>query len=341
VAGLAAVLLAVTGCSSSAGSKPRAAARPTTAAPTTPPPPPPQIWPLTGVQTTALVNRPALAVKIENSIDARPQTGLNDADMVWEELVEGGITRFAAVYNSTIPPEIGPVRSVRPMDPAIAAPLRGILAFSGGQRLFLNMVAKSGVQVLSQDAGDAGFYRSKRRYAPHNLYASPQKLLAQADAAHRAPPPAQFEFAKPGAQSTVATAGTPATSLRMTISGVSHPQWTWNAPTGKWLRSERTTPSVGADGARLAATNVVVLRVSVVLLHALDPAGNRVPETQLLGRGDALVASAGRTMPATWTKTAQNQHVVLTGADGTPVALTPGNTWIELVPKTTGPITVG
>ena len=82
--------------------------------------------------------RPALAVKIENSVDARPQSGLNAADVVWEEVVEGGITRFVAVYHSTLPPEIGPIRSVRPMDAAIAGPLHGLFAFSGGQGPFVD-----------------------------------------------------------------------------------------------------------------------------------------------------------------------------------------------------------
>src|SRR3954447_25443220 len=98
----------------------------------------PHAWPLTGVPVDAVPSRPALAVKIENSIDARPQTGLNAADIVWEEVVEGGITRFVAVYHSTLPEEIGPVRSVRPMDPAVAAPLHGLLAFSGGVQAYVD-----------------------------------------------------------------------------------------------------------------------------------------------------------------------------------------------------------
>lgn len=343
---LTAVLLAATGCSSFADGKPEASATHTTAtrttaAPTTTPPPPPPVWPLTGVPTTALVNRPALAVKIENSIDARPQTGLNAADMVWEEVVEGGITRFVAVYNSTVPTEIGPVRSVRPMDPAIALPLHGVLAFSGGAAWILQIVKRSGVQTLSEDAGNAGFYRSRARSAPHNVYATPQKLMDQADAAHNAAPPAQFGFAPTGQQPTAVTAGTPATTLKMTLSGASHPVWTWNPAGNGWLRSENTTPSVGADGARLTATNVVVVRVDVVLTQGVDPAGNRVPETVLVGSGDALVASAGHTIAATWSKAAADQPLALRGADGSPVLLAPGTTWVELVPRTTGPITVG
>src|SRR3954465_1971113 len=93
-------------------------------------------------------------------------------DMVWEEVVEGGITRFVAVYQSTLPPEIGPVRSVRPMDPAIAGPLHGLIASSGGQRQYIDALAGAGLQVLSQDAGAGGFYRVTTRRAPHNVHAT-------------------------------------------------------------------------------------------------------------------------------------------------------------------------
>src|SRR3712207_2257043 len=102
-----------------------------------PVPPPAVLWPLTGVESEedADVDRPALAVKIENSVQARPQTGLGDADVVWEEVVEGGIARYVAVYHSSFPEQVGPVRSVRPMDAAIAAPLRGLFGRSEERRV--------------------------------------------------------------------------------------------------------------------------------------------------------------------------------------------------------------
>src|SRR3954470_11912264 len=179
LAGLA--LSTLVGCNRDDEATPAAADTPavttTSVAPPPPPPPPPVLCPLTGLESGAVPPHPALAVKIENSLDARPQTGLPSADLVWEEVVEGGITRFVAVYHSVLPTEIGPVRSVRPMDPAIAAPLHGILAFSGGQRPFVDAVAASGLQVLSQDAGAHGFYRVRVRPAPHNVYATPQTLL--------------------------------------------------------------------------------------------------------------------------------------------------------------------
>ncbi|MFW3171353.1 DUF3048 domain-containing protein [Geodermatophilus sp. CPCC 206100] len=304
-------------------------------------PPSAPAWPLTGVPTDAVPDRPALAVKIENSVDARPQTGLGAADVVWEQVVEGGIPRFVAVYHSTLPPEVGPVRSIRPMDPAIAAPLGGLLAFSGGVPPYVAAAQDAGLQVLSQDSGADGFSRTATRTAPHNVYAAPQILVEQADAAHRAAPGAQFDHAGAGAEPTAVAAGQPATSLDLTLSGVSHPRWAWSAADGRWLRSEGSTPAVEADGRRIGAANVVVLRVDVVATQARDPAGNPVPETILTGTGRALVASSGHAVEATWSKPGTGDRVSLTGADGDPVELAPGSTWIELVPNGGGAVATG
>ncbi|MGY1915832.1 DUF3048 domain-containing protein [Blastococcus sp. SYSU DS0973] len=290
-------------------------------------------WPLTGAPAGTVPDRPALAVKIENSAAARPQTGLSAADMVWEQVVEGGITRFVAVYHSTLPPEIGPVRSIRPMDPAIAAPLGGLLAFSGGVPAYVSAARDAGLQVLRQDSGADGFFRTRTRSAPHNVHAVPQTLLDQADATHRASPGAQFDHAATGGQSTAVAAGQPTTTLDLTLSGISSPQWTWSAADGRWLRAEGSTPAVEADGARIGATNVVVLRVDVVQTEARDPAGNPVPETILTGSGPALVASGGHTIEVTWSKPAVGDRVELIDADGDPLTLAPGTTWVELVPN--------
>jgi hypothetical protein len=305
-----------------------------------PPPPPPVLWPLTGLESGTVPPHPALAVKIENSLDARPQTGLGAADMVWEEVVEGGITRYVAVYHSVLPPEIGPVRSVRPMDPAIAGPLHGLFAFSGGQAPYVKAVADAGLQVLSSDNGNSGFHRVGSRSAPHNLYADPTALMAQADPQHQAAPTPQFDTAPTAGEATSVTAGTPAAALALTLSGSSHPNWTYSAPDGKWVRDENGTPAVEADGTPMRATNVVVLRVDVVTTDARDPAGNPVPETVLSGRGEALVATGGTSMPVTWVKDGVADRLVLLGPDGNPVRLAPGTTWVELVPNGGGAVTV-
>jgi len=341
VAGLGLGSLAACDSDATAPAATSAPATTTTPPPPPPPPPPPVLWPLTGLESGPAPPRPALAVKIENSFDARPQTGLNAADVVWEEVVEGGITRYVAVYHSNVPPEIGPVRSIRPMDPAIAAPLHGLFAFSGGQRQYIDAVAAAGLQVLSHDGGAAGFHRIRSRSAPHNVYADPNALFAQADPAHAAPPAPQFDYAAAGTEPTAVTGGTPAATVQLTLSRSSRPVWTWSQPDGRWVRAEGTTPAVEADGTPLRATNVVVLRVDVVATAAKDPAGNPVPETVMVGSGEALIATAGRTLPGRWTKNAVGDRLFLTGPDGNQVRLAAGNTWVELVPNGSGSVTVG
>ncbi|WP_233491651.1 DUF3048 domain-containing protein [Blastococcus sp. TBT05-19] len=340
----AAAALAVTaGLALTTGCAPEVsqAATPTTTTPAPPPPPPTFPWPLTGVATTDPVERPALAVKIENSPESRPQSGLNSADVVWEEVVEGGITRFVAVYHSTLPPEIGPIRSVRPMDAAIAAPLRGLFAFSGGQRPFVDAVSAAGLQVVSHDGGAGGFYREQSRYAPHNVYANPADFIAQADPAHLADPIEQFRMASAADQPSALGTGTPTAVVKLKLSGVSTPSWGWDPAQQSWMRFEGSTPATQADGQQLKATNVVVLRVDIVNTRYTDPAGNPVPETDMVGGGQALVATGGRTLQANWTKASASDRVVLTDAHGTPILLAPGNTWVELVPNRTGSVAVG
>jgi hypothetical protein len=307
---------------------------PSKAAPPTPAVPP--TWPLTGVAASEAPSRPALTVKIENSVDARPQTGLEQADMVWEEVVEGGITRFAAVFESQVPSEVGPVRSVRPMDPVIAGPTKGLIAFSGGQAGFVAKVRASPLQLFSQDSGSPGFYRkSGVAPAPHNLYGTPSVWWAHADSGHSAPPPRQFEFARSADQATALT-GAPATTIAVTMSGGEHPNWSWDAASGTWQRSEGSKPAVSRSGQRLQFTNVVTLGVRLVDTGTKDPAGNPVPETVLAGSGSGTVSSGGHTIPVTWSKGSDSEPVVLTTADGKPVLLAPGTTWVELVPGGSG-----
>ncbi|MFV2145681.1 MULTISPECIES: DUF3048 domain-containing protein [Isoptericola] len=298
------------------------------------------VWPLTGVEADEVADRPALAVKIENSREARPQTGLEQADMVWEEVVEGGITRYVAVFHSSVPDAVEPVRSVRPMDPAIVAPLGGILAYSGAQRPFIDAVDASGAQSVIMDAGDAGFRRNPARPAPHNVIGDPAAFLAQADGERSVPPPAQFAIADDPGEGTAASDGTPASSLEVVMSRMQTTGWQWDEDTGAWLRSEGTSPSMSTSGDQHSATNVVVLEVEVVNTEFRDASGAAVPETRLVGAsGTGVVASGGRTLEVEWSKGELADAVELT-AGGETVELEPGSTWVELMPATTGSLTV-
>ena len=313
-------------------------------APPTPTVPP--IWPLTGMPVTGEAsNRPALAVKIENTAEARPQEGLNEADLVWENIVEFEVSRFNVVYQSQVPGEIGPIRSVRPMDMPESAPLHGLFAYSGGQPGLLALAQQSGEQVFSFDSGNKAFYRVKSRPAPHNVYSHPADIWAQADPSRVAPTP-WFQFARSAAQASAATAGTPANTLSFKLSSYAHPSWTWDAASGTWLRFEGSAPATtqtsGAGESQIHAVNVL----TIVAAHPNTEfrAQNNAPVptyTLVNASGDGMLASGGRTIPVRWSKGAQDAPMVVTLADGSPAVFAPGNTWIEMVPQGTGSSTVG
>lgn len=308
----------------------------------TPPEPTiPITWPLTGVATEEVAARPAVAVKIENTSAARPQSGLEAADVVWETIVEFQVSRLVAVFHSQLPEEIGPIRSVRPMDMPIASPMHGLIVFSGGQAGILRLVDESPLQAISHDAGAPGLYRVSRRSAPHNVYGSLTDFIAQADADHSAAPAQQFRFALGAPSASAPLTGTPATTLAFRLSAQSRPTWTWDAGSGSWLRSEGDRPATAESGARLSAVNVV----SITAAHpdsGFDAQNNApVPTYVLEGEGDGVLATGGMTVPVRWTKAGRDEPLQLFLTTGEPALLAPGNTWVELVPAADGTLTIG
>jgi hypothetical protein len=312
-----------------------------TAPPSPTTPPAPIVWPLTGVQTGEVAARPAIAVKIENSHVARPQKGLEQADMVWETIIDFDVSRLVAVFQSQVPEDIGPIRSVRPMDMAIVKPLGGPLVFSGGQEGILDMVKDAGIQGMNNDYAAPGMYRSKERKAPHNVYGKVQTFIDNADGEHNKPPQAQFGFALTPDKASAVAAGTPAASVSFHLSSQSDPAWGWDPASNAWLRSEGSTPATVASGARISAVNVV----AIVANHPNSGFGAQngapVPTYDLVGDGTGLVATGGKVIEVTWHKGALEQPIQLTAKDGTPVTLAPGNTWVELVPAGSGSWALG
>lgn len=298
----------------------------------------PVVWPLTGLEGE-IVERPALAIKIETTRPARPQTGLEQADMVWEEMIEGGETRLNAIFHSSIPEEVGPIRSVRPMDAGIAAPLGGIIVFSGGQPQFVQQMRDSGMQVMSNDEGAAGMFRSSARRAPYNVHGNPAVFLENAAADRNLTPPAQFVFAPSLEQATAVVSGTPASELTARFPA-QQVTWSWDAASGRWLRTMSGSPHTVITGEQLSATNVVLLGVNIVDTGTQDVAGATVYETVMVDSGEATVATGGKVVTGTWSKAGLMDPVVLTTAEGATIELAPGNTWIELVPYEGGTISV-
>jgi hypothetical protein len=342
---IVAALLAAAGCGSQApASAPQVTVAPDMSrakiappAPVIPEPEPepePPRWPLTGVRTDKVAQRPAVAVKIENAAASRPHTGLHRADIVWEQVVEGGISRFVAVYHSDLPTAVGPIRSVRPMDPATVAPLGGILAASGGQGPFLRAVEGTGTQLLTNDDGDPGFWRSGARSAPHNVYGDVRTFTRQANERRTEPPPAQFEYAERRAEGT-ARQGKRARTADVRLSPAQRTTWTWNAEAEEYRRSDGGRPSM-SSGKRVDAHNVLVLGMEVSNTKYRDPTGVPVPKTPLVGKGKGQLLGGGKAVTVHWEKKRPRAPLTLTRPNGDPVLLEPGNTWVELVPKGDG-----
>lgn len=284
-----------------------------------------EIAPLTGqLVASGATNHASLAVKVDNHEDARPQWALNQTDLVFEEMVEGGLTRYVAVWQSTIPVDVGPVRSIRPMDPDIISPLGGIAAYSGGQQQFVSMMQAAPVVNISADYNSEFFYRADSRDAPHNEMLKAQDAIAANASLPK--PPAQFAY---GSNSQVAAQAGDATShIGIEFSGASSRSWDWDAANGAWLRSQDGVEDNAEGEGRIHAVNVVTMRVNIDWSYGI------VPKTVMVDSGEAFVSVAGKTIKATWSKASQTSPIELKGADGNVIRLLPGNTWIELVPNT-------
>jgi len=290
-------------------------------------PAPTALAPLTGetVEVGALTN-PALAAKVDNHPDARPQFALERADIVFEQLVEGGITRYVAIWHSDIPEELGPIRSIRPMDPDIISPFGGLVAYAGGQDRFVAMMEATGVRNIIHGFGDTDetMFRTDFHDSPHDLIVRASLVVSRN--LDLAPPAQQFAYSRDSASSSASREGEPIDGISLVFSEATTPSWVWDATAGGYLRVQSDgSPDTDLAGIPLAAVNVVILRVDVTY-------GTGVPKTELIGSGDAWVNTGGRTLKAVWVKQSMTDRIQLVDTNGVPVRLAPGATWIELVP---------
>jgi hypothetical protein len=289
-------------------------------------PPATELAPLTGeVIPAGSLTTPSLAAKVDNHEEARPQVGLERTDLVFEELVEGGLTRYVAVWHSDVPAEIGPIRSIRPMDPDIISPLGGIVAYSGGQYRFVVMMQDTEVYNAIHGEADTEdlMFRTDTKPSPHNVLVTAQELIARH--LDLAPPSQQFSFAPDLLSATAPREGGEIASIALRFGSASAPSWTYDPTTQLWLRSQSGVADLDGTGAQLSAVNVVVLRVPVTVSQS-------IPKTELIGSGEAWISTAGHTIHATWSKASRTAPIRLLDDTGTVVRLAPGNTWIELVP---------
>jgi hypothetical protein len=287
--------------------------------------------PVTGLPLDAdKANRPLLIVKIDNAPEARPQAGINQADAVLEEMVEGGLTRFAALFQAGDSDPVGPVRSARSTDVSFASALnRPLFAYAGANAVFKVLVARSLMIDVGIDKYPGDYTRARDRKAPHDLFTSTKKLYAHAPDSAKAPP-AMFTFRD--ASTPLASAGAvPVTTVNVRF-GTTTATWTWDAASSSWLRSQNGTPHLDAAGKQVAAKNVVIQLVRYTNSGLVDPARNPVPEAQLSGSGEVWVLTDGKLVKGQWQKPGVAQVTQYNDTAGTPIPLLPGQTWIELGP---------
>jgi len=281
------------------------------------------IAPLTGLPDPggAALTRPAMTVKIENDPNSLPQWGVDQADVVYEEIVNGGITRLAAIFNQNAPAQLGPVRSVRPTDTQVVWPLKGLFVFSGGAQYAINSISTAPVQLIDEDAAGAAMFRDPNRVAPYNLYGIGPKLFALATT--HTPPPALFTYRSASAK----VPGTRVASVTVPFPSIYPVTWTWDKATASWDRTLFAKLDVTGTGKRESPTNVVVMWINYV-----NGIGTMYSYGDLQGSGQAAVFTDGHEITGTWHRGANKSDIITyVDAKGRTIALTPGQTWVELL----------
>ncbi|MDE3205447.1 MAG: DUF3048 domain-containing protein [Acidobacteriota bacterium] len=304
----------------------------TTTSSTTVPPSVP--CPLTGLPAPGgkIPQRPALAIKVENLPEARPQYGLAQADIVYEEPVEGGITRFIAIYQCTDSSRVEPVRSGRWIDAELvnqygAHPL---FAYSGAVQPVINEIYSSAlIDVGANRAPLSAYPRDPSRYEPHNLETSTQALYAYGASAGAGttPPAPVFTYGAAPADATPAASAT----IPFTYSPVT---WTWHPTDQLYYRSYSDTgPATLGGGGQITAANVVIMHlVPYQSSFVEDVNGNHETLLELTGSGPLTVVRSGVAVTGTWSRSSLSAVTQLLDAKGAVIPLAPGITWIELVP---------
>ncbi|MDO9397571.1 MAG: DUF3048 domain-containing protein [Herbiconiux sp.] len=288
----------------------------------------PDTWPLTGLMVErgeSVKKHPVLVLKMDNTASSAPQQGLGAADLVVEELVEGGVTRLAAFYYSTIPGDVGPVRSMRASDIGIVSPVHASVVTSGAASVTIDRIKDAGITYYAE--GSAGFFRESSRPSPYNLFTNLDEV-AKAAAGKPGRPVDYLPF---GSADDLPD-GQKATSIRASFSGSHTTTWTYQE--GRYTNVD----TFAADDDQFPADTVLVLRVKVGDAGYRDPAGNPVPETQLEGTGEAMLFHGGRLVRGTWSKDTLKAPIKLTTKSG-PLEVPAGHTWIELIPADGGDVT--
>ncbi|MGH3334387.1 MAG: DUF3048 domain-containing protein [Nocardioides sp.] len=285
-------------------------------------------WPLTGLPVegddSAAQTYPVLVTKIDNTASSSPQVGLGSADMVVEELVEGGMTRLAAFYYSELPKEAGPVRSMRASDVGIVSPVKAAVVTSGAAAKTIARIQAADIPFYGE--GAEGTYRDNSRSAPYNLFAN----LTEVPPANRKHEESRPDDYLPWGEAKDLPKGVKANTL---AANFGNHTTNWKFQGGQY----NNLNSYAAKGDEFTADTVLVLKVKVGLAGYRDPAGYPVPETKFEGKGEAMLFHDGRMVKGTWNKKGLEGPLTLSTKKGD-LIVPAGHTWIELVPAKDGQV---
>jgi hypothetical protein len=271
-------------------------------------------------------------VKIDNGEPkARPQIGINQADVVFEERVEGSVTRLAAIFHSTDAGPVGPVRSARTSDLGVVSSLNHpFFAWSGANDFFAPRIRSANLRDAGYDVETGHYYRDHDRRAPSNLMIDGTANLMGLPNEGGAPPPALFPYRVEG---QVPAHLEPAAGVHIDFgssAGSAPVDYQWNG--SGWARNQKGTPHVDAAGVQVAPANVIVQFTPYASSGVNDQFGTPIPEAQMVGEGDAWVLTAAGLVVGRWHKPALDAVTTYTDVDGAPIGLTPGRTWVALPP---------
>ena len=288
--------------------------------------------PLSGLEVNdqAATTAPVTAVMIENSPDARPQSGLKSAGVVFEAIAEGGITRFASLYQGAKPALIGPVRSVRPYYISWIAPFDASIAHVGGSYNALKEVRSGQYRDIDQFFNASTYWRSADRYAPHNVYTSGENLdKLNASKGYTTSSFTGFSRTDPALSDANKPHGAPATSIKVAISGYYYdPSYVYDPATKTYPRSLQGAPQTDREAGQLAPSVVIVMKVPTVL--GLED-GYR-EQMSVIGTGEATIFQRGQVFTGTWNKAGQRDQLKFLDNAGKEIPLERGQTWITAIP---------
>lgn len=285
--------------------------------------------PLTGVEAEdeGLLARRVLAVKIENAPEARPQMGLAEADIIYEQEAEGGITRFNVIYHCQDADRIGPIRSARPVDPAILQQFGDpLFVHAGSVDAVFREIEQARIEQINCNFEEETCPRDEEFEAPHDIFTSTDALRDFSDKVGEAPEPV-FTFSE-----DVPENAKKGRVLNLNFSPVANVFWKYRNNRDAYLRFHDEDSHELEDGSQVSATNVVVMLVDRETTRITDAAGNPVPNFDLIGRGDLLVFRNGKVIEGTWERPDEDDVTELIDRRGDEIALAPGQTWVELFP---------